>query len=912
MTPDHLLHLSNQGVAIDCRDGEEWVRLGSFDYDEDTLAADLQKLLVTVPGDTAFCVVLPTSELARHHIAKSVADGQSARAELQNADIPVEDSALIAWTQVDDASEIIVAGSDTIAQVVSFIGDNGLKMHSFAALPGGAWNDEFAFFGPGPVGVPAALAPVGPYALKSDVGPVLGALTPPDGAGAPVVRLDTGAENPQAPAVAAPDAQTNHAGPAPAADKGPAQTGPRGTATATKPPPSSPPRHERPGFVGGKPRFLGLILTLLLLLFLFAMGAWAATAGRDTIAGWFGAQDKNSAEPQVSEATSVPFDPDQPLVATDTLAQPMGSTELQPLIDTAPDLSALRQDLETFATARPSTPMAPPPSLGEIDISTAALTHLPSVDAQPLAAPSTQMAVPTGLADITLDIPVAPGSVATPATPKVPQIGPSPTATPSFPFEEMSGQPFDAPVFNAVTQSARPTLDLPQEPDRPRSLGPLQTIRLMSPEQRYVVTGVWIFPPAAPRPVAAAASGTFNWSVLGPGPTAQLPLHADQAGLTLEPLPRHGVAAQPTTTTPYRPQIVVTGRLATDTQPALTNAPTTSADLAPADTGTELAPMQVAVRPAFRGGEPDPIAVIAPQGRPDPAQPDQLETPGQPTGPSDLAELTSPALPLASDPAPDAPADPDIDRAFSDALPDVDLPPDVDVAEAPIPADDGAQDAATLDYVVVRPNLRPLEEFETAQRALFGGLTLSEMRNMRPATRPADIVRDARAAAARQQAAAEAQAAANAQAAAARTAAAAPQSDAVETALTQAIRVSPLAVAQASRPTLRPAGLSRQPAPGASGSGTVARASETVSPTGPVSRAVANAATEENQLRLGRIALMGVAGTQGNRRALIRLPNGVIERVRVGDRLDGGRVAAIDSTQLRYVKGGRNITLRLP
>jgi hypothetical protein len=34
--------------------------------------------------------------------------------------------------------------------------------------------------------------------------------------------------------------------------------------------------------------------------------------------------------------------------------------------------------------------------------------------------------------------------------------------------------------------------------------------------------------------------------------------------------------------------------------------------------------------------------------------------------------------------------------------------------------------------------------------------------------------------------------------------------------------------------------------------------------------------------------------------------------VRVGDRLDGGQIAAIGSDQLRYVKGGRNITLTIP
>ena len=34
--------------------------------------------------------------------------------------------------------------------------------------------------------------------------------------------------------------------------------------------------------------------------------------------------------------------------------------------------------------------------------------------------------------------------------------------------------------------------------------------------------------------------------------------------------------------------------------------------------------------------------------------------------------------------------------------------------------------------------------------------------------------------------------------------------------------------------------------------------------------------------------------------------------VEVGDRLDGGRVAAISDSELRYVKGGRNVVLKSP
>ena len=42
------------------------------------------------------------------------------------------------------------------------------------------------------------------------------------------------------------------------------------------------------------------------------------------------------------------------------------------------------------------------------------------------------------------------------------------------------------------------------------------------------------------------------------------------------------------------------------------------------------------------------------------------------------------------------------------------------------------------------------------------------------------------------------------------------------------------------------------------------------------------------------------------------MPSGRVLNLKIGDRLDGGRVAAIGDGELRYTKGGRNITLRMP
>ncbi|MDE0210407.1 MAG: hypothetical protein OXJ64_11040, partial [Boseongicola sp.] len=75
---------------------------------------------------------------------------------------------------------------------------------------------------------------------------------------------------------------------------------------------------------------------------------------------------------------------------------------------------------------------------------------------------------------------------------------------------------------------------------------------------------------------------------------------------------------------------------------------------------------------------------------------------------------------------------------------------------------------------------------------------------------------------------------------------------------------------------------------------------------------VARRATIPNAIRLNEVNLVGVFGTTGDRRALVRLPSGRYVRVRVGDRVDGGRVARITESELFYRKGAQTVSLRVP
>ena len=147
--------------------------------------------------------------------------------------------------------------------------------------------------------------------------------------------------------------------------------------------------------------------------------------------------------------------------------------------------------------------------------------------------------------------------------------------------------------------------------------------------------------------------------------------------------------------------------------------------------------------------------------------------------------------------------------------------------------------------------------------------------------------------------------------------------------------VSPLAVAVSLLPAARPADFSRPVAAAlaaASASTAASAAASTaaqsldpavvesdgagdtadVSPAIPTKASVARQATMKNALNMHQAALIGVFGAASSRKALVRLPSGRIVKVSVGDRVDGGKIAAIGEHEVHYVKNGRNIVLAMP
>lgn len=207
----------------------------------------------------------------------------------------------------------------------------------------------------------------------------------------------------------------------------------------------------------------------------------------------------------------------------------------------------------------------------------------------------------------------------------------------------------------------------------------------------------------------------------------------------------------------------------------------------------------------------------------------------------------------------------------------------------------------------LRPRLRPEALVESNERARFGGKTRDELAKLRPKLRPKT-----------EKQIAEEDETPTAQAVAvspmpktrpknfaALVAKAKPKPAPTQTASTSTTAAA--AASAASTADVTSGGIT---SPGRTGGSNVSNAS--VKPAAPSPSSVARQATLKNSINLKRLNLIGVYGTPSNRRALIRLPSGRYKKVKVGDLVDGGRVVGIGESELRYQKGSRSLTLKMP
>jgi hypothetical protein len=233
-----------------------------------------------------------------------------------------------------------------------------------------------------------------------------------------------------------------------------------------------------------------------------------------------------------------------------------------------------------------------------------------------------------------------------------------------------------------------------------------------------------------------------------------------------------------------------------------------------------------------------------------------------------------------------------------------------------------------------KPRQRPSDLSERVERAQLGGRTRNELARFKPDQRPqaildqAERVATARAAEASAQAQAIENALVEAETSAVEQERAASLIPLDEVAPDEEVdpTATALAVARSRQPAARPRGFEnivqaarRAPQPEVQTASAAARATgpavartSRVRPSGPTATTVARAATDNNAIALGQVSLVGVFGTASSRRALVRLPSGRFKKVSIGDRVDGGRVAAIGASELKYTKSGRTLTLKMP
>lgn len=207
------------------------------------------------------------------------------------------------------------------------------------------------------------------------------------------------------------------------------------------------------------------------------------------------------------------------------------------------------------------------------------------------------------------------------------------------------------------------------------------------------------------------------------------------------------------------------------------------------------------------------------------------------------------------------------------------------VLQEPVSVEVTDRDSLAKDDPLRRliPRKRPDGLADRFERNRLGGKTVAELEVLRPAMRPKSIQDRI------VEAPPTAQAAASSPRPAARSAG---KAQLFFASLNKAKRQPTAKAAAASKPAVR--------------------SQDVGAPTAPTPAKVAKQATTSNRIDLSHVNLLGTYGASSRQRALVRLANGRVLNVKVGDRMDGGKVSEIRQGQLSYVKSGRSVTLQMP
>ncbi|MEO1797762.1 MAG: hypothetical protein AAFR53_12225 [Pseudomonadota bacterium] len=332
MTPDFAVHFSVDGIALDQRVTNGWVRLGTARFEEASFAEDLVALAQSGRAaaesagmDFATKLVLPNDQLKFLTLRDGDATHQAVSLALEGATPYALADLSFDWMSADGETRIVAVARDTQEEAEAFAVSHGLAPVAFVALPDEGWSGTEAFLGATQAaGDAAPLRDPKPYVSVSQDDAIFAEATADVAETAPedvaqdeqadaiealpvsfaTMRASSAEESAAAPALGAADkgrasgaatpvgAATKPATPATvprpdtlAASLRPEPTDPArkvGVAARTgggagEATPDAPPAQDgaAAAAVRGRPRFLGLILTVALIIALLAVAAFA-------------------------------------------------------------------------------------------------------------------------------------------------------------------------------------------------------------------------------------------------------------------------------------------------------------------------------------------------------------------------------------------------------------------------------------------------------------------------------------------------------------------------------------------------------------------------------------------------------------------------------------------------------------
>ena len=495
MLSKFLLHLSSDSIDLERQDASgHWHRLGSVSPDSKHLTealAHLRQTVVTEASDPLeVLVALPADQIKRVDLDHS----DTSTAALQQAlagQTPYEFHELcVDCLPTPQGQTIAAIAQETLEEAESLTQAFGFKAVGFVALPGGAWENNFSVFqraGYGEQSRPSAYSAAVPEARAVDPTP-LAALA----AGA--MPSSVGSARAAAPAPQMTDTKSMPAETLPAASARPQARHALGIAQYVskirsrlgRRAPKPRPAHIKTAQaqVGGKPKYFGLILTTLLLLFMFTVAALAATLGRDKISAWLGLSPS-----QTQMTAALPADPNGQVIeiGLEPLNAPSAPADQTAFAPQTRDDALSLQEAE-IALKDPENDAEPPIGLfAEEPPAVRALATSPATEpaATPPADAEGYVAAPdpnlqSGEEPPLLDMPWLRPDPLPDKENRAPTVAQNQTEEPSAPDAAPLAEPINIPpVTAALAQTDQRVAPSPREDASPEETNPLAAVRPM-------------------------------------------------------------------------------------------------------------------------------------------------------------------------------------------------------------------------------------------------------------------------------------------------------------------------------------------------------------------------------------------------------------------------------------------------